>query len=344
MTTTDTVLVGLSGGVDSSASVLILKERGYKVTTASIIFSDRHLSEARRARTLAGELGTEHHVLDMRGEFESRVLADFCESYQNGNTPNPCIICNPSVKLKALTSLANDLNIEKIATGHYAKIVETRKGVILCSADNIKKDQSYMLYRVPQKILSRLLLPLSGYIKNDVRELAFSQNLSSANRPDSQELCFCDNYTEFLATRNITAKKGDFILPNGKRHPHLGSYHYTVGQRKGLGISYAHPLYVKSIEPSGDIILADKVEVMHKTVVIKAPFINPIFEGLSDRIMTAKIRSTAPLAPCRVVGKGEDTITLEFSTPVFAPAKGQSLVLYSEYDGYNAVVGGGIII
>ncbi len=344
MITTDKILVGLSGGVDSSASVLILKEQGYDVTTASIIFSDRHEAEVERARTLALELNTEHHVLDMRAEFESNVISDFCNAYQNGRTPNPCVLCNPTVKLNALTKLADDLNIDKIATGHYANVVETCKGFVLCNAGNVKKDQSYMLYRVPQEILSRLVLPLSQYIKDDVRELALSQKLSSANRPDSQELCFCDDYTEFLSLRGITATKGDFVLPNGKRLPHLGGYRYTVGQRKGLGISYPHPLYVKRIGSDGDIFLSDKEGVMQHKVTIDEVIINPVFNDISSLQLTAKIRSTAPFAPCQVSEYDGKKLIVEFQDPVFAPAKGQSLVLYTEHSGQNTVVGGGIII
>ncbi len=343
MIITDQVLVGLSGGVDSSVAVLLLREHGFEVVAASILFSQKHHVEIEAAKRLADELQLRHSIIDMRSRFEEHVLADFCNNYQDARTPNPCVRCNPSVKLYALTELANDLNIPKIATGHYADLLKYGNHTILACAPDLSKDQSYMLYRVPQEILSRLIFPLASYKKSDIRDKAKAHELSSADKADSQELCFCDDYVQFLNERGVTSKRGDFILPDGRRIRHRGSYCYTVGQRKGLSVSYAHPLYVKSIEPNGDIYLGDKSELYSHRVEACEVMINDYFSDLEHLILSAKVRSTAKPTECIIKRTSKEQFLVEFKEPVFAPARGQSIVLYTELDGRSVVVGGGII-
>ncbi len=343
MITTERIVLGLSGGVDSSVAAIRLKEMGYEVVATSILFSAQHEAEVSAAAILARELGIDHHVVDKRLEFETEVLANFCETYENTGTPNPCVQCNPSVKLLALTELADSLSIEKIATGHYASVEKFGCHYLLYSAKNTARDQSYMLYRVPQEILSRLVLPLSELGKDVIRETAKENSLSSADRPDSQELCFCDDYVEFLKSRGVPPKIGDFVLPNGVRIAHKGSYNYTIGQRKGLGVYYASPLFVKSINENADIVLAERSELFSKTVIINNIAFNPYFAGMADIPLFAKVRSTAPLSPCIIKSITENGMTVEFSQPVFAPAKGQSLVIYTVIGGRNVVIAGGVI-
>ncbi len=337
------IIVGLSGGVDSSAAVLILRKQGYDVITASIRFSPRHDSEIVAAERLARELSTEHHILDAQDDFKRYVLADFGEKYLNGLTPNPCIACNPSVKFKTLTEFADGLGVEKIATGHYADIINIDGHALLTSAEEKGRDQSYMLYRLPQQTLKRVVFPLANYDKKHIRNVAKSNNLSSSDKPDSQELCFCDKYTDYLNDSGFMPKKGDFILPDGSKIPHKGSYYYTVGQRKGLSISYSHPLYVKRITGDGDVVLECRDGLIQDSVRISDTVFNPYFVELKSQLY-CKIRSTASPVPCKIIETERGIYNIEFTQPVFAPSPGQSAVLYTEIDGRLVVVGGGIIV
>ncbi len=341
-TNSNKILVGLSGGVDSSAAVLLLQEKGYDVITASILFSQRHKKDVHAAAHLAAELNTKHYEIDMQEEFEYNVLSDFCENYINGCTPNPCIRCNPTVKFKALTALADELGVEKIATGHYAECLQVGGDIVLLSAQNNAKDQSYMLYRLPTQILKRVIFPLALYDKKNVRAIAKQHLLSSADRADSQELCFCDNYIEFLSQRGEYARPGNFLLPDGTSRPHNGSYHYTIGQRKGLGVSYKHPLYVKSIQPDANIVLSCKEELFTDKINITDVIFNTSL-SFDNQNLFCKIRSTASPTLCSLIESGNDNYLVTTHQAVYAPAKGQSVVLYTKIDDRLAVIGGGII-
>ncbi len=337
------ILVGLSGGVDSSAAVLLLQEKGFEVITASILFSPRHKKDVDGAAALADELKTKHYEIDMQEEFESRVLSDFTQNYLSGCTPNPCIRCNPSVKFKALTAFADSLGIEKIATGHYAERVDIDGSATLLAAQNNSKDQSYMLYRLSPQTLKRVIFPLGRYDKGSIRDVARQHALSSAEKPDSQELCFCDNYIDFLLSRGKTPKSGSFILPDGSKLPHNGSYCYTVGQRKGLGVSYKHPLYVKNISEDADIELSCKDELFSDTIRINDTIFNEQICFNKDSLY-CKIRSTASPTLCSLESDGDGVYTIKTESPVFAPSRGQSAVLYTSINDRLAVIGGGIIV
>ncbi len=340
--TNNKILVGLSGGVDSSTTVLLLQRQGYEVVTASILFSSRHEREVNAAKQLAKELNTKHYILDAQREFNEKILTYFCNSYLDGQTPNPCILCNPLVKFKTLTAFADELGIESIATGHYSGLIKIDGHTLLASAENKTRDQSYMLYRLPQSILKRVAFPLSALDKSSVRNLARDKELSSAEKPDSQELCFCDNYVDFLQSRGAVAKSGNFILPNKKTIQHKGSYRYAVGQRKGLSISYSHPLYVNSIEQNGDVVLTDRDSLFKDTIAFDNAVFNPFFNSF-DIPLYCKIRSTATPVKCDVTSSNGSLYTVKTNQPVFAPSKGQSIVLYTEINSILAVVGGGII-
>ncbi len=337
--TQDKVLVGMSGGVDSSVTVRILQQQGFYVQGAVIRFSDAHQKAVDAALEAAEQLGVECMVLDVAELFEQEVIAPFCESYCKGETPNPCVMCNPTVKFTALLAAADKLNFAYIATGHYARVETDNDGIShICLPESAARDQSYMLGRLGQSVLSRLLLPLGEFEKDDVRALAEEFQLTCANAPDSMEICFIpdNDYAGYIKARGLAGKEGHFISPEGKDlGAHQGVLHYTVGQRKGLGIALGKPAFVREICENGDIQLAYSGEEYFSTIQIRdlatadsAPL--PAGEYL------IKIRSAATPAPCHF--DGDSIITMP--EPIRAPAPGQSAVFYCE----NAVLGSAFIV
>ena len=334
----DKVLVGMSGGVDSSVTVRILQEQGFAVVGAVIRFSPAHEKAVREAKDAAKQLGVECIVLDTQELFDQHVVQPFCESYCKGETPNPCILCNPAVKFAALITAADRLGMQYIATGHYARVETDENGVShVCKAMSTARDQSYMLYRLDQSILSRLLLPLGEFEKDDIREMARDMGLHCAYAPDSMEICFIPDgdYANFIEQRGMQAKQGHFISPEGKDvGPHKGVLHYTVGQRKGLGIALGRPVFIKEICENGDILLADAGDELVATIGVDG-----IAAAAGSTIpagdYTVKIRSAAKPAPAHYDGAG----VLTFDPPVRAPAPGQSAVFYLD----DMVVGGGFL-
>jgi tRNA-specific 2-thiouridylase len=336
--TQDRVLVGMSGGVDSSVTVRILQQQGFAVLGAVIRFSPAHAAAVEQARTAAKQLGVECMVLDVQELFAQQVITPFCESYCRGETPNPCILCNPGVKFAALCTAADKLGIPYIATGHYARVEADEAGVSrIRRAYSAARDQSYMLYRLGQDVLSRLILPLGDFEKDDVRDMAREMGLSCADAPDSMEICFIPDgdYAAYIEARGLAGRAGHFIGPDGADlGAHQGVLHYTVGQRKGLGIALGRPVFIREIRENGDILLADAGDEFFRAVRIDGiatPDGAPLPAGAYD----VKIRSAA--RPAAAVFDGIDTLT--FAEPVRAPAPGQSAVCYRE----NAIWGGGFI-
>lgn len=334
----DKVLVGMSGGVDSSVTVAILQQQGFAVTGAVIRFSPEHDAAVAAAKKAAEQLGVPCIVLDCEEMFRERVIAPFCESYCKGETPNPCVLCNPGVKFTALLAAADNLGIQYIATGHYARVEEAENGVYRVAVpESAARDQSYMLCRLDQTVLSRLILPLGDFEKDDIREMAAELKLDCADAPDSMEICFIPDgdYAGYIEAVGYKGLEGHFIAPDGSDlGPHKGVLHYTVGQRKGLGIALGQPVFVSEIKANGDVQLAVSGD--------------EYFSGFSLRDMATadgapmaageylvKVRSAAKAVPCRYDGEGRVT----FPEPVRAPAPGQSAVFYR--DGY--VMGCGFI-
>lgn len=336
--TQDKVLMGMSGGVDSSVAVRILQEQGFAVQGAVIRFSPAHDATVEAARQAADALGVELHVIDASELFEQQVVTPFCESYCEGRTPNPCILCNPGVKFRLLAEKADELGCPYIASGHYARVELCEDGLCrLCVPESAARDQTYMLYRLPQDILRRLVLPLGEFEKDDVREIARDIGLSCADAPDSMEICFIPDgdYSGFIRARGLTPKEGRFIGPDGEDlGPHAGVDHYTVGQRKGLGLAAGRPLFVKAILPGGDVQLAESGEE-YSTRLTLSGIVTPDGKPLAGGDYRVKIRSAAKAAPCQF--DGNHTVT--FPEPVRAPAPGQSAVFYR--GGF--VFGGGFI-
>ena len=334
----DKILVGLSGGVDSSVAVRILQEQGFAVQGAVIRFSPAHDGAVAAARETAEALQIPLHVLDASQAFEDHVIRPFCESYCAGRTPNPCIACNPLVKFRLLADKAEELGCPFIATGHYARIDVGADGVHRVAVPaSTARDQSYMLYRLPQDILRKLVLPLGEFEKDTVREMARQAHLACADAPDSMEICFIPDgdYSAFIRARGFQPRSGRFLGPDGADlGPHAGMDHYTVGQRKGLGIAVGRPLFVKAILPSGDIQLAETGQEYNAAIRLTR-MATPDGAPLPAGDYLVKIRSAARPVPCRYDGAGLVT----FPEPVRAPAPGQSAVFYRD----GLVYGGGII-
>ena len=338
----DKVLVGMSGGVDSSVTVRILQEQGFAVQGAVIRFSPAHDAAVESARATGAKLGVPVHVIDAQDDFEREVITPFCQNYCSGRTPNPCILCNPAVKFRLLLRKADELGCKFIATGHYARVELCSDGKSrLCTADSTARDQSYMLYRLPQEILSRLILPLGSFEKEDVREIARDIELACADAPDSMEICFIPDgeYAAYIRSRGFVPKGGHFIGPDGEDlGEHAGVDHYTVGQRKGLGIAAGRPLFVKAILPDGNIQLAESGGEYASRMVV-TDTVTPDGAPLADGEYRVKVRSAAKAVPCQVCTSSDGTLTVTFPEPVRAPAPGQSAVFYR--GGF--VFGGGFI-
>ena len=334
----DKVLVGMSGGVDSSVTVRILQQQGFAVTGAVIRFSEVHAAAVEAAQQAAQQLGIECIVLDAQELFEREVITPFCADYCAGRTPNPCVRCNPAVKFTALLAAADRLGIQYIATGHYARVEADSDGVSrIHLPESAARDQTYMLSRLDQAVLSRLILPLGEFEKDDVRQMARDFGLDCADTPDSMEICFIPSgdYAAYIEERGLTGKAGRFISPDGADlGTHKGVLHYTVGQRKGLGIALGEPVFIRSILDNGDIQLARSGQEYFTAVTLE-DLVTPDGAPLAAGTYLIKVRSAAKAQPAYFNGSN----TLVFDQPVRAPAPGQTAAFYRD----GAVVGSGFI-
>jgi len=344
------VLVGMSGGVDSAAAAILLQQAGLEAVgcTLQLFQRDEHRppEEARDAQSVAERLGMEFHVFDFSQLFRSRVMDDFVACYQAGRTPNPCIQCNRHIKFEALLRRADQLQIPYIATGHYARAAfdEARGRWQLLRGVDRQKDQSYVLYPLSQYQLSRLKLPLGDYDKPAVRALAQQQGLVNAQKKDSQDICFIPDgdYAAFLQSYGGTElRPGDFVDTTGRvLGRHRGLERYTTGQRRGLGVSAARPLYVlRKDAGTNTVVLGDEKELYSHTVwaedfnwVSLAPVDAPT-------AVTAKTRYSQREAEGTLYPEKDGRVRLVFQQPQRAVTAGQALVVYMG----EAVVGGGTI-
>ncbi len=346
----DRIAVAMSGGVDSSAAVVLLQDQGYELegVTLQLLEEASEPESIRDARVVAGQLGIPHHVLDAVQCFRSQVMDRFAAAYESGQTPNPCVSCNRYLKFEVLHRYARELGCRAVATGHYARIQQdTGSGRwLLRKALHPEKDQSYVLWSLTQEQLSRSLFPLGGLSKAEIRALAASRDLASAHKGDSQDICFVPDgdYAAFL--RRYTGRdypSGPFLDREGKvLGTHDGIIGYTVGQRRGLGVSSNQGrLYVHRVCPADNtVILGDNQGLFAHTLTARD--LNLIAcERLDGEVrLKAKIRYRQQEQPCVVRQTGEDTITVTFDQPQRAITPGQSVVLY---DG-DLVVGGATII
>jgi len=322
------VVIGLSGGVDSAVAAALLQDAGYKVYG---LFLDIGVTAVEDAEKTAKELGIEFLVRDISAELETYVCASFAEAYLHGKTPSPCTICNPLVKFPALIKAADELGAEFIATGHYARTGKMGERTSLMPALS-ENDQSYMLAKLPQEILSRLLLPLGEFeSKNEVRKKAQALGLEIAQKPDSMEICFIPDgdYVAFIERRGTVPPEGDFVDESGKvLGRHRGIHHYTVGQRRGLRIAAGERVFVKTINPENNTVVLSRALDM-KVDSITVSNINWVSCAARTEPFRAevKVRHSKVQYPVLVSEEGNG-FCVKFDESIKSPAPGQMAVFY----------------
>lgn len=352
------VVVGMSGGVDSSVAAYLLKEQGYDVIGVTMqIWQDEEqaaqeenggccgLSAVDDARRAAAALEIPYYVMNFKKEFKENVIDYFVEEYQNGRTPNPCIACNRYVKWESLLQRSLSIGAEYIATGHYARVVQLENGrYTLRRSATLAKDQTYALYNLTQEQLKRTLMPVGKYTKDEVRAIAEKINLRIANKPDSQDICFVPDgdYAAYIEEEaGVKVPEGNFVLTDGTvLGRHKGITHYTVGQRKGLGLALGYPAFVLEIRPeTNEVVIGTKEESM--TTQLRARNLNFMaVEDLTEPLhVFTKIRYNHKGAWCTIEKTGEDEVLCTFDEPQRAVTPGQAVVFY---DG-EYVLGGGTI-
>ena len=348
------VVLGMSGGVDSSLSAWLLKEAGHKVLGVSLVLFESSgapsptsccsFTAVKEAARTAAAVGIEHTVVDARDQFIDRVITPFAAAYSKGLTPNPCVLCNRHVKFPILLEEATKKGGGLISTGHYSKVEKAGGRAVLKAGDDPRKDQSYFLYALRRRELDALTLPLGRWTKERVREKARELALPVFSKPESQEICFVgqEGYAPMVSALEPEAERPGVILNHEGKEigRHRGIIHYTMGQRKGLGISNPEPLYVLKVDAASNTVIVGPRELAYKKEII---VININWLEAKERPFEAsvKIRSTAPGIPALVkIDKPEgNKATVEFKEPAFAPAPGQSAVFYEG----DTVTGGGVI-
>lgn len=354
------VLLGLSGGVDSTAATLLLKNQGYEVIGMFFDALGNQTDAINRAEKTAKELGIEFIHRDVSKEFSSLVIDYFCNAYLCGETPNPCVMCNPTIKFKTMLEEANRIGADFLATGHYAQVFfdEKLQRYFIKKAENERKDQSYMLYRLGQDVLSRLLLPLGTICDKELtRDLVREKGIHNADTKDSQEICFIkdDNYIDYIKNRQIETgnekaamQKGNFIDKDGnKLGEHQGIVHYTIGQRKGLGITFGKPVFVTNIDKGKNTVTLGSNEdlfthdVLSENNIFTISFLDykDMPKEYEGKKITAKIRYAAKPAEATLHREKDGRVLTHFVEAQRAITPGQSIVFY---DG-EIVIGGGII-
>ncbi len=337
------LMLAMSGGVDSSAALALLTDT-YDVIGATLQLCDAH-NDVSDAVSVAKKFGIPHYVFDMRELFKEKVTDNFVQTYFSGGTPNPCIQCNKFIKFGALWEEAKKLGCEYFSTGHYARVGfdENTKRYLLLKATS-PKDQSYVLYNLSQEVLSHLVLPLGEMEKAQVREIALKNGLVNADKPDSQDICFVPDgdYAGFIRrySDDIPAA-GDFVDENGNvLGTHKGLIHYTIGQRKGLGISFGKPMFVTGKNAQDNtVILGEQDKLFTRELTAKDVNFITVPKLTEPLPCKAKTRYSQIEQPCFIYPLSDDRVEVKFNTPQRAITKGQSVVFY---DG-DIVIGGGII-
>ena len=353
------VVEGMSGGVDSSVCAYLLKEQGYDVIGVTMqIWQDDDrcdikddgaccgLSAVNDARRVAEQIGIPYYVMNFKKEFKDNVMDYFVDEYINGRTPNPCIACNRYVKWEALLKRSLDIGADYIATGHYSRVEKLPNGrYSIKKSITDAKDQTYALYNLTQEQLSHTLMPVGSYRKDQIREIAQKIGLNVASKPDSQDICFVpdNDYAGYLEKfAGVEPKEGNFVTKDGTViGRHKGIIHYTIGQRKGLGLSMGHPVFVVAIRPeTNEVVIGENEDLFTRRIVVNNFNFMSVEDIDSEVRLVGKIRYSHKGAPCVVKKIDNGLVECMFDEPQRAPTPGQALVLY---DG-DYVFGGGTIL
>ncbi len=349
---TKKVLCGMSGGVDSSVSALMLQNMGFSVEGFTMQLFNKNLTDSGNtskndvsdAKSVCDKLNIKHRVLNYETVFKEKVINKFIESYVNGLTPNPCLYCNKNLKFGKMLNDAEALGFDYIATGHYAKIEKSGSVYYLKKATDLSKDQSYVLYMLNQKTLSKIIFPLGNLTKKEVRKIAEENNFVNADKGDSQDICFVPSgkYVEFILKQGVFCKTGNYLDVTGKViGKHKGIINYTIGQRKGLGITFGKPAFVLNKNAkTNTVTLGSEDYLFTKTVKVKDVNFT-VDEKLTFPLnVTAKLRYRAEEAKAKLIlGENEREYILEFAVQQRAVTPGQAAVFYLG----DVVLGGGEI-
>lgn len=346
------VVIGMSGGVDSSVAAYLLKKQGYEVVGVTMhIWQEENsingMNAEKDAKRMAEAIGIEHRVVHFEDEFRKKVVNYFIQEYLSGKTPNPCNVCNRYIKWECLLKAAGEIGADYVATGHYARIDKLENGrYAICNSITAKKDQTYALYNLTQEQLAHTIMPVGAYEKDDIRKIAKDIGLDVASKADSQDICFIPDgdYVKFIRNNSgVSVKEGNFVDKAGNiLGKHKGITNYTIGQRKGLNLAMGHPVFVTGIDTENNTVIIGENEDLFTKKVTATDFNYMAVEHMEPgQRYVGKIRYAHKGDWCTVmeVSETEGTVTVEFDEPVRAITPGQSLVLYTD----EYVAGGGTI-